>query len=110
MKLLQRTFETTGHLKHTLATYVYSHCNICNARSTFATSRLNICNIHRLKHIKHTVATCAHLLAAPQWTLVDAELDASMELDATALRSDLGCAERKYGREACGVAKAQREA
>jgi hypothetical protein len=38
---------------------------------------------HNLKRMKHTVATCVHLLAAPQWTLVDAELDAGAELDAT---------------------------
>ena len=52
------------HLKHTLATYVYSHCNICNTRSTFTTSRWNICIIH-LKRMKHAVATCAYLLVAP---------------------------------------------
>jgi hypothetical protein len=50
---------------------VYRHCNICN--------------IH-LKHMKHTVVTCANLLAAVQWRLVDAELDASVELNATAWR------------------------
>jgi hypothetical protein len=27
------------HLKHTLTTYVYSHYNICDTRSTFATSK-----------------------------------------------------------------------
>ena len=30
--------------------------------------------------MKYIVATCGHLLAAPHWTLVDAELDAGMEL------------------------------
>ena len=33
--------------------------------------------------MKYTVVTCAHLHAAAQWRLVDAELDASAELDAT---------------------------
>jgi hypothetical protein len=43
--------------------------------------------------MKHTVATCVHLLAAIQWTLVNAELDTCTELDAwhrcrtTAVRS-----------------------
>jgi hypothetical protein len=44
------------------------------------------------------VATCAHLLAALQWTLVDVELDTTMELDATARRSDLGCAQHESRR------------
>jgi hypothetical protein len=39
--------------------------------------------------MKHAVATCAHQLATPQWMLV-ADLDASMELDATTRRSDIG--------------------
>jgi hypothetical protein len=30
------------------------------------------------------VATCAHLLAAPQWRLVHAELDVGAELDVDA--------------------------
>jgi hypothetical protein len=30
--------------------------------------------------MKHMVATCAHLLVAPQWRLVHTELDASAEL------------------------------
>jgi hypothetical protein len=30
--------------------------------------------------MKHTVTTCAHLLAAPQWRLVYAELDVGVEL------------------------------
>ena len=49
------------------------------------------------------VATCVHLLANPKWTLVDAELDAGTELDAMALRSDLGYAQREYGQEARGA-------
>jgi hypothetical protein len=53
--------------------------------------------------MKHTVATCAHLLATLYWTLVDAELDDGMEVDAMARRSDLGCAQRDSGREARGV-------
>jgi hypothetical protein len=51
----------------------------------FVTSRWNICNIH-LKCKKHVVATCAHLLATAQWRLVDVELDAGAELDATEWR------------------------
>jgi hypothetical protein len=43
--------------------------------------------------MKHTVATCAHLLVVPQWTHIDAKLDAGMELDAIARRLDLGCAQ-----------------
>ena len=42
-----------------------------NTSSTFAASRWNICNIH-MKRMKYAVATCAHLLAAIQWWLVDA--------------------------------------
>jgi hypothetical protein len=55
--------------------------------------------------MKHTVVTCAHLLAAPQWTFVDAELDAGTKLDAIARRSDLSCSQRESEREARGVAK-----
>jgi hypothetical protein len=47
--------------------------------------------------MEHTVATCAHLLTAPQWMLIDAKLDAGTELDATARRSDLGCAQQALG-------------
>jgi hypothetical protein len=36
----------------------------------------------------------------PQWTILDAELDAGMELDATVRRSDLDCAQRESRREA----------
>jgi hypothetical protein len=50
--------------------------------------------------MKHTVATCTHLLVAPQWTLIDAKLDAGTELDAIARRSDLGCAQRESRQEA----------
>ena len=45
--------------------------------------------------MEHMIATCVHLLAASQWTLIDAELDASTELDATAWRSVLGRAQRE---------------
>jgi hypothetical protein len=44
------------HLQHmsktdeTLKTCVYSHCNMCNTKIYFETSRRNICNI-RLKHL-----------------------------------------------------------
>jgi hypothetical protein len=34
------------HLEQTLATYVYSHCNMCNIRIYFY-------NIH-IKHLQHT--------------------------------------------------------
>jgi hypothetical protein len=48
--------------------------------------------------MKHTVATCAHLLTAPlPWMLIDAKLDAGTELDATARRPDLGCAQQALG-------------
>jgi hypothetical protein len=38
-----------------------SHCNMCNTRSTFVTSRGNICNIRpkQLKHLQHTSETLA---------------------------------------------------
>ena len=55
--------------------------------------------------MKHTVATCAHLLVAPQWTLVDMKLGTSMELDATTWRSDLSCAQHESGQEARGTAE-----
>jgi hypothetical protein len=38
-----------------------------------------MCNI-LLKCMKHTVVTCHHLLVAAQRRLIDAELDASMEV------------------------------
>jgi hypothetical protein len=60
------------HLEHTLATYVYSHCNICNIRIYF-------CNIY--KHLKHTFATCAFSVTSTsyldEWRLVDTKLDAA---------------------------------
>jgi hypothetical protein len=37
------------HLKQTLATYVYNHCNMCNITIYF-------CNIY-LKHLRHTSET-----------------------------------------------------
>ena len=37
------------HLKQTLATYMYSHCNICNIPIYF-------CNI-QMKHLQHTSET-----------------------------------------------------
>jgi hypothetical protein len=49
--------------------------------------------------MKYTVATCAHLLTAPQWTLVDVELDAGTELNAMAQRSYLCCAQCESERE-----------
>jgi hypothetical protein len=58
--------------------------------------QIYFCNIQ----MKHMVATCAHLLPAPKWMLVDAELDAGTKLDTTARRSDLGYAQRESGREA----------
>jgi hypothetical protein len=44
-----------------------------------------------MQHIS-MVVKCANLLAAAQWRLVDAELDASMELDATAWMSSTSAA------------------
>jgi hypothetical protein len=55
--------------------------------------------------MKYMVATYAHLLDVTQWTLVDAELDAGMKLDATARRSNLGCAQHESGREARAATK-----
>jgi hypothetical protein len=59
--------------------------------------------------MKHTVATCAHLLTDPQWTLVNAKLDAGMELDGTTRRSGLGYVQRKSGWEARGARRKWRE-
>jgi phage baseplate assembly protein W len=36
--------------------------------------------------MKHTVVACSDLLVAAQWRLIDAELDAGVELDATVQR------------------------
>jgi hypothetical protein len=62
-----------------------------------------------MQHIFKTHETCeynsAHLLADPQWTFVDVELDVGMELDATARRSDLGCVQCESEREARGAVK-----
>jgi hypothetical protein len=55
--------------------------------------------------MKHTVTTCAHLLAAPKLMLVDVELDAGMELDATVRRLNLGCAQHESGQETRGAVK-----
>ena len=73
--------------------------------------QIYICNI-QMKHLQYTSeiheiysynicsSTCC-----PQWTLVDAELDAGTELDATARGSNLDCAQRESGREAQGAAE-----
>jgi hypothetical protein len=55
--------------------------------------------------MKHMIATCAHLLVAPQWMLVEAELDAGTEFDAIARRSDLDCAQRESRWKARGAAE-----
>jgi hypothetical protein len=67
----------------TIATYATS-------RSTFATSISNTCSIPLKypKHLTQKLATCAfkhniYLLLQRKWRLVDAELDAGMELDTT---------------------------
>jgi hypothetical protein len=65
------------HLEHTLETYVYSHCNVCNILIYF-------CNIHikhlqhiskNLKHLKHILTTCdvsqCGLLRRMQWGAAD---------------------------------------
>jgi hypothetical protein len=67
-------FETTETFKTYTCDIRDSHCSICNSRFTFEIFRWNICKIH-LKHMKRTVTTCAYLLAALQWRLVDAELE-----------------------------------
>jgi hypothetical protein len=46
------------HLENTLATYIYSHYNIRNIKiNTYTTSKINIRNIH-LKHICRREARC----------------------------------------------------
>jgi hypothetical protein len=87
------------YLKYTLAIYVYSHCNICNAISTFA--NIYTSETYETYVCKLCSSTCCPLPL--QWTLVDAELDTSTELDATAWRLDLGCARRKPRRETRGA-------
>jgi hypothetical protein len=49
------------HLEHTLATYVYNHCNIWNILIYFCNTIWNTCNIplEHLKHSKHTITTFA---------------------------------------------------
>ena len=48
--------------------------------------------------MKHTVATCAHLLAALQWKLVDAELNADAELKVAHDRQAYGSRPRQEAR------------
>jgi hypothetical protein len=69
------------YLEHTLETYVYSHCNMCNIP-------IYLCNID-IKHLQHTpetseilktsLVTCAFSVISPfcldEWRLVIAELD-----------------------------------
>jgi hypothetical protein len=63
------------HLEHTLETYVYNYY-MCNILIYFC-----IINIQHLplKHLKHTLATCAFSVPSTccldKWRLVDAELD-----------------------------------
>jgi hypothetical protein len=76
--------------KQKLATYVYNHCNICNTPIYF----YNI----RMKYLQPTYKTyetletyacnmrsqAQHLLAAwTKWRLINAELDAGAEFNAT---------------------------
>jgi hypothetical protein len=81
------------HLKHTCIAIT----TCATSRSTFATSIYNTCNISRkhLKHLKHTIATCAFSVASAccldEWRLVDAELDAGMELEAAEWRGVRRC-------------------
>ena len=74
------------------------------SRSTFATLIYNTCNKPRkhLKHLKHTIATCAFSVAfaccLDEWRLVDAELDAGMELEAAEWHGGRRCgAHRRHG-------------
>ena len=55
------------HLEQTFATYVYSHCNICNILIYFCNIHMNTCNIplKHLKHLKHMLATCAFSAISP---------------------------------------------
>ena len=63
---------------------------MCIAITTYATLDLLLQHLDEtyttymhLKCMKHTVTTCAHLLAAPQLRLVHAELDVGTELKVT---------------------------
>ena len=92
---MQHTSEKQlKHFEQTLATYVYSHCNICNIH-------MKQCNM-RMKHLKHTLATCAFSATSScclaESRLVDAELDAHTKLDATEVASaELNCARTSVG-------------
>jgi len=74
------------HLKHTLATCVYNHCNICNIPNYFC--NINVKHLQHTnetsEHLKHTVATCTFLrnvtLLLGQMENLVAELDASAEV------------------------------
>jgi hypothetical protein len=76
---LQYSSRTDETFRNTPETYMYSHYNMCNSQSTFATSIYNTCNIH-LKHLKHTIITYTFSVASAccfdEWRLIDADLDA----------------------------------
>jgi hypothetical protein len=89
---------------------------MCIVIATYATSMGNICNIH-LKRMKHTVATCARLLDAPQWRLLYVELEVTHSQQADGLRHGRrhkaqarvhnarheACDTRRGGRRVCPV-------
>jgi hypothetical protein len=66
------------HVEHTLEPYVCSYCNIYNTRS--------FCNI-QMKHMKIQMKPMKHISKTRETygckRLVDAELDAGVEFDAT---------------------------
>jgi hypothetical protein len=53
--------------EHTLETYVYNHCNMCNISIYFCNTDIKHCNIplKHLKHLKHTFATRAFSIISP---------------------------------------------
>jgi hypothetical protein len=107
------SLEQMKHLEHTLETYVYSYYNMCNIPIYF-------CNID-IQHLQHTLETskiletyyCSmrfqHRNILLQYAvyafsvasaccldrLVDAELDAGMELEATEWRGGHRCRTRR---------------
>jgi hypothetical protein len=51
------------HLDHTLETYVYSHCNMCNISIYFC--NINIKHLQHLKHLKHTLQHAFFSIVSP---------------------------------------------
>jgi hypothetical protein len=94
-----KTLVTFVWTDKTFGTYnwniLYSSYSMCNIPIYF-------CNIPMkdLKHMKHTIATCAFSVASAccwdKWRLVDVELDAGAELDVAEWHGGLRCGARRW--------------